>query len=583
MENIPENSGKQKIETITEETINFIDGQEDDHVELHEENAEVDGGTPGETTGAAGASEETAGAVGEPGETTETEQALGEAIEAAVALGEAIGAAGASEEATAASGAPQLPELPRVEGLPYRPLDELSLRVSEPGAAQTAPVEPQRTPDALYTSYDEGLGLTAGGHGLISADLMHPGDLSTSSYSIAETTMIDSSSLLRMASAPMRSRQFESSMEKTNEELNSFKRRIDANTEEQREHADLMADLQRKIEDYRRRIAAIENQQIVSKPEESITFNIKEATGPEDIFGSDFKMTQEVGLDTSSVMLEEERRRNNELRLQIARQKMELDMLRQQFEMNIRDKDKAFQMREQNLAQYLSEEQQKMLSLWDELQRIRAEFAQYREETERDLESQRNEFVRVSKGVGGIVRKLSLNAFNVVDGGGKDNELIEALKRFQEQIASPRDQNKVSDEHDTLMKKYEQAIERIVELESHDDGSSARLTLLEAELKRTKQKLSDSQNALRIVQNMAKEAEAKSGQKRRPRPTALQPNEVVRSVRCTLRGYEGDLQQLQRNFKNSELQLEELSRRYENVEDMRKRLEKQLADTKKEL
>ncbi|VDK25396.1 unnamed protein product, partial [Anisakis simplex] len=66
-------------------------------------------------------------------------------------------------------------------------------------------------------------------------------------------------------------------------------------------------------------------------------------------------------------------------------------------------------------------------------------------------------------------------------------------------------------------------------------------------------------------------------------PTALQPNEVVRSVRCTLRGYEGDLQQLQRNFKNSELQLEELSRRYENVEDMRKRLEKQLADTKKEL
>ncbi|VDK26598.1 unnamed protein product, partial [Anisakis simplex] len=136
----------------------------------------------------------------------------------------------------------------------------------------------------------------------------------------------------------------------------------------------------------------------------------------------------------------------------MARQKMELDMLRQQFEMNIRDKDKAYQMREQNLAQYLSEEQQKMLSLWDELQRIRAEFAQYRDETERDLESQRNEFVRVSKGVGGIVRKLSLNAFNVVDGGGKDTELIEALKRFQEQIASPRDQSKVSDEHDTLMK-----------------------------------------------------------------------------------------------------------------------------------
>lgn len=38
-----------------------------------------------------------------------------------------------------------------------------------------------------------------------------------------------------------------SSVSGLDRDLNSFKKRIDANTEEQREHADMMVDLQRKV------------------------------------------------------------------------------------------------------------------------------------------------------------------------------------------------------------------------------------------------------------------------------------------------------------------------------------------------
>jgi uncharacterized protein YlxW (UPF0749 family) len=43
------------------------------------------------------------------------------------------------------------------------------------------------------------------------------------------------------------------------------------------------------------------------------------------------------------------------------------------------------------------------------------------------------------------------------------------------------------------MKKYEEAIERNIELESRGDESQRKVTDLEAELKRTKDKLSDAQ------------------------------------------------------------------------------------------
>lgn len=52
----------------------------------------------------------------------------------------------------------------------------------------------------------------------------------------------------------------------------------------------------------------------------------------------------------------------------------------------------------------MNEEQRKMMELWSELQRIRKQCSEYREQTERDLENQRNEFIKVIRHVSGLVR-----------------------------------------------------------------------------------------------------------------------------------------------------------------------------------
>lgn len=56
-----------------------------------------------------------------------------------------------------------------------------------------------------------------------------------------------------------------------------------------------------------------------------------------------------------------------------------------------------------------------MMDLWTELQRVRRQLAQHREQTEQDLENQRNEFTRIIRNVGGITRQLSLAGVEVIN------------------------------------------------------------------------------------------------------------------------------------------------------------------------
>lgn len=72
-----------------------------------------------------------------------------------------------------------------------------------------------------------------------------------------------------------------------------------------------------------------------------------------------------------------------------------------------RKKDNFFSFSLQNLTQYFSEEQKKMMDLWTELQQVRRQFTKHREQTEHDLENQRNEFTRLIRNVGGITRQLN--------------------------------------------------------------------------------------------------------------------------------------------------------------------------------
>ncbi|VDM42516.1 unnamed protein product [Toxocara canis] len=390
---------------------------------------------------------------------------------------------------------------------------------------------------------------SSGGGEEITLDIGDSLDTNTVLYSTSDTTNAD----LLLSSGSREVARFE----RAQNDLSNFKKRIDANTEEQREHADLIVDLQRKVEEYRRHIAAIENQVAARKTDENLVFNIKDVS---ETWMPDLKI---IGTDLeSAALLEEERRRNNELCMQIAQQQMEIQRLRQQFEANMHDKDKAYQTRERNLVQYLNDEQQKMMNLWAELQELRLQFANYREQTERDLENQRNEFARVTRNIGGAVRRLSITSIGAEGGSIQDNDLIEALKKFRDlQVSSTTGTS--TDEYNTLMKKYEESIERIVELETRGDGSAGKASALEAELKRTKQKLAESQEALRSAH--------------------IAPTEVVRNMRYVLRNRDNELQQLQRNFKNAELQIAELKNRFESAEEVRKRLEKQLADAKNDV
>lgn len=67
----------------------------------------------------------------------------------------------------------------------------------------------------------------------------------------------------------------------------------------------------------------------------------------------------------------------------------------------------------QNLAYYLNAEQRKMVDLWEELQRVRRQFADYKEQTERDLENQKNEVAKVTRSVGGVSGRLSATSHGV--------------------------------------------------------------------------------------------------------------------------------------------------------------------------
>ncbi|KHN85055.1 Spindle- and centromere-associated protein [Toxocara canis] len=400
-----------------------------------------------------------------------------------------------------------------------------------------------------------------------------------------------------------------SRLDKAQDDLSSYKKRIDANVEQQREHSDMMAALQRKVQEYRRRFADIEGRLAAHKPDEGVTFNIhevKEEWGPKMMI---------KGLEDSEyeflARLDEERRKNEEFRMLLEQERIqneqlqnEIQHLRQQFELSLRDKERVYQNRERNLTQYLSEEQRKMMDLWAELQQVRRQCAEYKEQTERDLENQKNEFIKVMRSIGGVARQLNLSA---AEGGGayplfsdtssesgtvinQDTVLVEAVKRFRDQQTTPGGPLYGRRLHkNTVMKRssrYEESIEHIIELESRGDGSAGKVSNLEAELKRTKDRLAECLETLRKLHNLAKESSPdadKATGSIPPGSTQVVPSEVLRSVRYAIRSRDNELQQLQRKLKNTETQINELEIQYEGAEEARKRLEKQLATAKKDI
>jgi hypothetical protein len=88
------------------------------------------------------------------------------------------------------------------------------------------------------------------------------------------------------------------------------------------------------------------------------------------------------------------------------------------------------------LAQYLHDEQKKVLDLWAELQRVRRQFSELKEQTEKELEQQRREFNRILKSLrtmgGGEIPASGMD----FQSGGKtintDTLIIEFIRRLRE-------------------------------------------------------------------------------------------------------------------------------------------------------
>uniref|UniRef100_A0AC35U797 Major antigen n=1 Tax=Rhabditophanes sp. KR3021 TaxID=114890 RepID=A0AC35U797_9BILA len=347
-----------------------------------------------------------------------------------------------------------------------------------------------------------------------------------------------------------------------------------------------------------------------------------------------------AGLNVNS-QLEEERRRYETLRIELENERRasdllrhELDTIRNEFEREICDKDRYYQNRERNLAQAYSEEQQKNLDMTVELKKVRKQLSEEREKSERELEDQRIEFQRTVRQIqtcgrngeptilnniaipgGGGLHGLSAG---LMDGGnlsgaglgvggnaasnflGNDTVLIEMIKRMRDRgDAGDRLQTDLSflnqlrsgsgsgdaELYNELMKKYEEAIERNIELESRGDEGSRKLSELESELKRTKDRMSDSQNALRKLMDLCQSHDSENSSKRArslsPGNSLVQPSEALREVRNFVRDKNNEINQLENKLKVAQRSINDYQTKMENSDEDKLRLEKQLADAKK--
>uniref|UniRef100_A0A1I7SZH8 Lin-5 n=1 Tax=Caenorhabditis tropicalis TaxID=1561998 RepID=A0A1I7SZH8_9PELO len=473
-------------------------------------------------------------------------------------------------------------------------------------------------------------------------------------------------------------------LDRTQDDLNKFRQRIDNNVEQQREYSEMMAALQNKVHEYRKHIAELEGRMVGARnrmlddPSSNVMIFDNYDPGNTYITNHNVELWSPArgkretilggggapGLTTVNVLtgsgtggyssgvagygggqagdpnanyemiarLDEERRRSDEYRMQWENERQkalaledENDRLRREFERyanDSKDKEKTFVNRERNLAQYLSDEQRKMLDLWTELQRVRKQFSDLKVQTEEDLDKQKSEFTRALRNVSSMSRNVTFNGgagdslgLYGLDDGNEVNRttnnyekvLIETVKRMNSGGAGGASSAELLEElrkirgggssegdaelHKELMTKYEESIERNIELESKGDDAQRKIAELEAELRRNREKLNESQNALKKLHEMAQDSEKnvdgtvsiKRTRSLSPGKTPLPPSEALRAVRNTFRNKDNDIQQLERKLKIAETQVKEFLNKFENADEARRRLDKQLADAKREI
>uniref|UniRef100_A0A183BLK1 Myosin_tail_1 domain-containing protein n=1 Tax=Globodera pallida TaxID=36090 RepID=A0A183BLK1_GLOPA len=382
---------------------------------------------------------------------------------------------------------------------------------------------------------------------------------------------------------------------RTQEDLNKYKQRIDSNAENQKEYSEIIAAMQNKLLEYRRHIADL---QLGANVPDTSLFPLGDSGFLGDTttdWGGRYARDANYNYDTILTRLDEERQRYEELRSQLDSERTHSDRLQgdlihlqRQFEQEVQEKEHH-------------DEQKKVLDLWTELQRVRKQFSDLKEQTERELLEQRQEFNKIVRSLRSLVDGSEGTGGTAVN---TDNMLIEIIRQIKDRGSGDAGSKLVPDLdllnklrgsggeatfgpelYNELVKKYEEAIERNIALEAGGDENARRVSELEADLRKTREKLAECQKAIRKMHELSSRGHGDETRSRSLSPgnaPLVSPPEAVRGVRNALRNRDNEIQQLEHRLRGNGRQIEELGTKLSQNEEARRRLEKELNGAKRE-
>uniref|UniRef100_A0A915LTJ8 Uncharacterized protein n=1 Tax=Meloidogyne javanica TaxID=6303 RepID=A0A915LTJ8_MELJA len=275
--------------------------------------------------------------------------------------------------------------------------------------------------------------------------------------------------------------------------------------------------------------------------------------------------------------------------------------IQREFEREIREKDRQHKNKEKNLTEYLRDEQKKVLDVWTELKRVRRQFVDLREQTERELDNQKEEITK-------LLKNLKING---IEGGGKvftDEKIIfEIIRRIKDgkggreifdyegKIKTESGEEINSELYKELIKKYEDVLERNIQFESSKDENARRVNELEAELRAAKEKLSGYQvtglkivikfqNATRKIYEICSLNSSNEGTRSRSlSPTKINPFDAVRNVQKALQKRDNEIQQLGEKLRGIERLQIELNTKLIKNEETKRGLEREIVSMRRNI
>uniref|UniRef100_A0A914WGY4 Rootletin n=1 Tax=Plectus sambesii TaxID=2011161 RepID=A0A914WGY4_9BILA len=377
----------------------------------------------------------------------------------------------------------------------------------------------------------------------------------------------------------------DSSLEKVQGELTDYRKRIDANAESQRRHAEVIAALQNKVLKYRQQVAELESQLQRSSVHGRES---PDGRSPAHFANENISHSKHV-LD----QLKEEQRRcdnleemNDMLRMQAdaalaANQSMSTDLVElnqrlQKKNEEVSDQKLFWRQQEMAYRRHVDEQHKRMLDLWTTFNRLRRQVNDVKLETEKDLERQKTELHRCVKSVGRVVQEVGRQRAPGVGFDASDHRSTVGLSGI-----SRNDRNVTA--ADDLMRKYEEIAARNADCERERGENLRKIAELESALKKTQEQCDSSRDALKRITGLP-ELDDSTSVTRRTRSVSpggvVNSSEAVRQVRGVLRVKTDEIKTLKRQLEDAQANAIELKKKLTTAEDSRRQTDRALLEAK---